>query len=156
MKSPFLKSISRTMRMRGYALKTEKSYLYWIKFFIRYNGRRHPKEMGREEISSFLSHLANDRHLSIATQRIALNAISFLYNKILNKPVKNLDFIRSKKQRQLQTVLSIKEVSMIIEQLDGVHKLVVQMMYGSGLRVSEALGLRVQDINFDNNSVTVR
>ena len=156
MKGPFLNSISRTMRLRGYALKTEKSYLYWIKFFIRFHKYKHPSEMGRSEIVAFLDHLANDRHVSVATQKIALNSITFMYNKILEQPIKNINFIRAKKQRQLPTVLSIKEVSLIINELNGVHKLIVQMMYGSGLRVSEALNLRVQDINFGTNSVSIR
>lgn len=155
-KSPFLESIRRTMRLRGYALKTEKSYLYWIKYYIRFNNRKHPIDMGQEEIIKFLEHLANERLVSSATQKIALNAIMFLYNKFLDKPVKNLNFIQANKPRRLPTVLTVHEVSLIIDHLSGIHKLIVQMMYGSGLRVSEALGLRVQDIDFDNSSVTVR
>ena len=155
MKSPFLTSISRTMRLRGYALKTEKSYLHWIRYYIRFHGRRHPKDMGRDDVIAFLDHLANDRHVSASTQRIALNSITFMYNKILDQPIKNMSFIRSNKQRRLPTVLNTNEVIQIIEQLEGVHKLIVQMMYGSGLRVSEALNLRIQDINFEKNSVTI-
>ena len=156
MKSPFLRSVSRTMRLRGYALKTEKSYLHWIKNFIRFHNYKHPSEMGRKEIELYLDYLASDRNVSVATQRIALNSIMFVYNKILEKPISNINFIRAKKHRKLPTVLSIKEVSLVIEQLEGTHKLIVQLMYGSGLRVSETLGLRVQDISFDNSSVTIR
>ena len=155
MKSPFLKSISRTMRLRGYALKTEKSYLHWIRYFIRFHNRQHPKEMGREEVIAFLDHLANDRHVAIATQQIALNSIMFMYNKILDQPIKNMNFIRANKHRRLPTVLNVDEVIQIIEQLEGIHKLIVQVMYGSGLRVSEALNLRIQDINFEKNSVSI-
>ena len=155
MKSPFLKSISRTMRLRGYALKTEKSYLHWIRYFIRFHNRQHPKEMGREEVIAFLDHLANDRHVAIATQQIALNSIMFMYNKILDQPIKNMSFIRANKHRRLPTVLNVDEVIQIIEQLEGIHKLIVQVMYGSGLRVSEALNLRIQDINFEKNSVSI-
>jgi len=155
-KSPFLESIRRTMRLRGYALKTEKSYLHWIRYYIRFHQKRHPRDMGRDEIISFLDHLANDRLVAASTQSIALNALVFLYNKILEQPVKNLNFQHSNKPRRLPTVLSIREVGIIINELDGIHKLIVQMMYGSGLRVSEALGLRVQDIDFDKNCVTIR
>ena len=155
MKSPFLKSISRTMRLRGYALKTEKSYLHWIRYFIRFHNRQHPKEMGREEVIAFLDHLANNRHVAIATQQIALNSIMFMYNKILDQPIKNMNFIRANKHRRLPTVLNVDEVIQIIEQLEGIHKLIVQVMYGSGLRVSEALNLRIQDINFEKNSVSI-
>ncbi len=155
MKSPFLESIRRTMRLRGYAIKTEKSYLYWIKYYIRFHRRRHPDEMGRDEIISFLDHLANDRHVAIATQQIALNSVMFMYNKILDKPIKNMNFIRANKHRRLPTVLNVNEVVEIIDELEGLHKLIVQLMYGSGLRVSEALSLRIQDIDFDKKSVTI-
>ena len=155
-KSPFLESISRTMRLRGYALKTEKSYLYWIRYYIRFNKNRHPSEMGRDEVKAFLEHLASDRFASAGTQGIALNAVMFLYNKFLEQPITNLSFRRSTKPRYLPTVLTVSEVELVINELSGVHKLIVQMMYGSGLRVSEALGLRIQDIDFEKNSVTIR
>ncbi len=155
-RSPFLESIRRTMRLRGYALKTEKSYLYWIRFYINFHKKRHPKEMGRDEVIAFLDYLANERAVSANTQSIALNAIGFLYNKFLELPLENLNFQRSTKPRKLPTVLSVNEVSVVINELSGIHKLIVQIMYGSGLRVSEALRLRVQDIDFDKNSVTVR
>lgn len=155
-KSPFLESIRQTMRLRGYALKTEKSYLYWIRYYIRFHDKRHPKEMGKDEVINFLNHLANQRMVSSGTQSIALNALAFLYNKILEQPIQGLNFQRASKPRRLPTVLSVQEVSVIINELKGIHQLIVQMMYGSGLRVSEALGLRVQDIDFDKNSVTIR
>ena len=156
MKSPFLESIRRTMRLQGYAIKTEKSYLHWIKYYIRFHNRRHPNEMGRDEVIAFLDHLSNERNVAIATQKIALNAIMFMYNKILDKPIKNMNFIRANKHRRLPTVLNLHEVISLIDLLEGTNKLIVQMMYGSGLRVSEALGLRVQDIDFDKNTVTIR
>ncbi|MCL4163606.1 UNVERIFIED_CONTAM: hypothetical protein GTU68_035165 [Idotea baltica] len=111
--------------------------------------------MGRDEVVAFLDHLANERNVSIATQKIALNSIMFMYNKILDQPIKNMNFIRASKHRRLPTVLNPGEVNLLIEQLEGLHKLIVQMMYGSGLRVSEALSLRIQDIDFDKNSVTI-
>jgi len=155
-KSPFIESIRRTMRLRGYSIRTEKSYLYWIKFYIRFHSRKHPEDMGKDEIVQFLDYLASDRNVTANTQRIALNALMFLYSKFLEKPIANMNFKLAKKPKYLPTVLSGKEAMLIIEELEGVHQLVVKMMYGSGLRVSEALGLRIQDIDFDKNSVTVR
>jgi len=155
-KSPFIESIRRLMRLRGYSLRTEKSYLYWIKSYIRFHKNRHPKDMGKDEIIQYLDYLASDRNVTANTQRIALNALMFLYSKILEQPVTNLGFKLASKPRYLPTVLSAKEALLIIDKLEGVHQLIVKMMYGSGLRVSEALGLRVQDIDFEQNSVTVR
>ena len=94
-KSPFLESIRQTMRLRGYALKTEKSYLYWIRYYIRFNHKQHPSDMGRDEVIAFLNHLANQRMVSPGTQSIALNALAFLYNKILEQPIQGLYFQRS-------------------------------------------------------------
>jgi len=154
--SPFLDKIRRTMRLRGYAMKTEKTYLYWIKYYIRFHSRRHPAELGRPEVEAFLTHLASDRHCSIGTQQIALNAISFLYNKFLERPIGDLKFNYARQPRRLPTVLTVDEVDRILNQLEGVHRLVVELMYGSGLRSSEALSVRVQDMNFENLSLTVR
>lgn len=155
-KSPFIESVRRYMRTQGYALKTEKSYLHWVRFYIRFHNMKHPKDMGKNEVIEFLSYLSADRHVGTGTQRVALNAIAFLYNKFLNQPLKDMNFRLAKKTQYLPTVLSAKEVMLIIERLSGVHQLIVKVMYGSGLRVSEALSLRVQDIDFVNNSVTVR
>lgn len=155
-KSPFIESIRRIMRLRGYSLRTEKSYLYWIKSYIRFHKNRHPTDMGKDEIIQYLDYLASDRNVTANTQRIALNALMFLYSKFLEQPVANLGFKLASKPRYLPTVLSGKEALLIIDKLEGVHQLIVKMMYGSGLRVSEALGLRIQDIDFEKSSVTVR
>lgn len=155
-KSPFINDIRRKMRLWGYSIRTEKSYVYWIKHYIRFHSYRHPKEMSNTEITQFLEYLASDRYVSANTQRIALNSLMFLYNKYLELPIKNLTFRLAKKPRYLPVVLTLNEVGAILNNLDGVHKLVVQLMYGSGLRVSEALRLRVQDIDYESNSVTVR
>ena len=155
-KSPFIESIRRTMRLRGYSLRTEKSYLYWIRYYIRFHKFRHPQEMGRVEIVSFLEHLACDRHVTSNTQKIALNALMFLYSKFMEQPIQNLNFRLAKKPRHLPTVLTVSETSTILDQFEGLHRLIVEIMYGSGLRVSECLRLRVQDLDFEKNSLTVR
>jgi len=155
-RSPFIDAIRRKMRLWGYSIRTEKSYVYWIKYYIRFHQYRHPNEMGKIEITQFLDHLASDRLVTANTQRIALNALMFLYNKYLDQPITNLGFALAKKTRHLPTVLTPSEVVAIMDELKGIHKLIVQTMYGSGLRVSEALRLRVQDINFEESSITVR
>ena len=155
-KSPFLDRVRRTMRLRGYSIRTEKTYLYWIRFFIRYHKMRHPAEMGKSEVEDFLSFVANDRNCSIGTQQIALNSISFLYKKFLDQPLGKLSFNHARHPRRLPTVLTRNEVSRILDSLPGVHRLIVQFMYGSGLRSSEALSVRVQDIDFEKQSVSVR
>lgn len=155
-KSPFLEKVRRTMRLRGYAMKTEKTYMYWIRYFIRFHKMRHPAEMGKTEVEEFLSHIANDRHCSVGTQQIALNAVSFLYNKFLEMPFGDLSFNYARQPRRLPTVLTASEVSLILDNLDGLHRLIVELMYGSGLRSSEALSVRVQDLDFDNQALIVR
>ena len=154
--SKFIESIRRTMRLRGYSIRTEKSYLYWIRYYIRFHKYQHPKDMGRVEIIAFLEYLACDRHVTANTQKIALNALMFLYAKFMEMPVHDLGFKLAKKPRHLPTVLTVSETSVILNQFNGVHRLIIELMYGSGLRVSECLRLRVQDFDFDKNSLTVR
>ena len=117
---------------------------------------KHPQEMGNSEVIEFLDHLASDRNCRAGTQRVALNALVFLYSKILDRPLGNMGFKLARRPRHLPTVLTVAEVAAILEQLQGIHRLIVEVIYGSGLRVSEALGLRVQDFDFEKNAVTVR
>ena len=155
MKSPFLQEISRDMRLRGYALKTEKTYLHWILRYIYFINRKHPSETGPDEVRAFLTWLAADRHVAINTQKIALNALVYLYHKFLGRDLGDLGFTLATKQRHLPSVLSVDEIRKILLQLKGRNRLIIQMLYGSGLRVSECLRLRVRDIDFDLMSVTV-
>ena len=155
-KSPFINSLSRYMRLRGYSIRTEKTYIHWVLRYIRFHNRKHPSDMGKDEIVQFLDYLASDRHVSMSTQRIALNSLAFLYNKYLDQPFGNINFNKSSKPRQLPTVLSQSETQLVLSHLQGVHRLIVELMYGSGLRVSECLRLRVQDIDFEKNSLLVR
>ncbi len=156
MKSPFIESIRAEIRLRGYSIRTEKSYLGWIKRFIFFNDKRHPKDLGAREVKAFLSWLANERHVAINTQKVALNALVFLYHKVFNQDLGELGFSLASRQRSLPSVLTPSEVLLILNQLDGRNKLAVQLMYGSGLRVSECLRLRVQDIDLERCSLTVR
>ncbi|WP_417664388.1 integron integrase [Pseudidiomarina donghaiensis] len=156
MPSPFIEKLRADMRLRGYSLKTEKSYLGWIRQFIYFHKKRHPNDMGAEEVKSFLSWLANERHVAVNTQKVALNALVYLYHKALNHELGDLNFSLATKQRQLPVVLSPEEVQRILNQLSGRNKLIIELLYGSGLRVSEALRLRVQDINFSHAALTIR
>ncbi|GAA6134244.1 hypothetical protein NBRC116188_10330 [Oceaniserpentilla sp. 4NH20-0058] len=110
-KSPFLNQIRQTMRMRGYSIRTEKTYIGWIKHYIRYHGRKHPAELGAEHVKGFLSYLANSRNVAINTQKTALNALALLYNQILRQPFGDLEFQYAKQGRRLPIVLSQSEVS---------------------------------------------
>ena len=144
--SPFLNSISEFMLVRRYSRRTIDSYLYWIKYFIVFNKKKHPSEMGDNEVEAFLTHLAVQRNVAAATQGIALNALVFLYNKVLEKPLNQIgDFKRSSRQRKLTTVLTREEVSALLSQLESVHLLMASILYGSGLRRMELVRLRVKD-----------
>lgn len=154
--SPFISAIRRYMRVNQYSIRTEKSYIYWIKYFIRFNNYEHPSQMGKNEIVGFLEYLATERHVTVSTQRVALNAITFLYSKYFNSPVAGIKFRSATKARRLPTVLSPHETALVIEKLSREHRLAVQLMYGSGLRVSECLRLRLQDIDFEKWSLSIR
>ncbi|QSX31444.1 integron integrase [Shewanella cyperi] len=154
--SPFMTCVREAMRMRGYSIKTEKAYLYWIKAFILFHGKRHPDTMGREEVGQFLTYIANQRNVAINTQKLALNALVYLYHKHLHQDLGDLGFRYSCKQRQLPTVLNPSEISLILQQLRGRDRLIIELLYGSGLRVSECLRLRIQDIDLSQLALTIR
>ena len=154
--SPFLNRIQEQMRMRGYSIRTEKTYLYWIKAFINFNKKRHPDTMGKEEIAEFLTAIANKRNVAINTQKIALNALVYLYQKHLNKELGNLGFPYASKQRQLPNVLSTAEIAQILDELSGRNRLINSLLYGSGLRISECLRLRIQDLDLARCALTVK
>lgn len=155
MRSPFLTDISRHMRARGYSLRTEQTYLHWIRRYIYFIEMAHPKDKGAPEVEQFLSTLANDRYVSVGTQRVALNALAYLYNQYLQQPMGDIDFAPAARPRRLPTVLSPSEVAAILAQLDGRDRLIVELLYGGGLRISECLRLRVKDIDFDRQSLLV-
>lgn len=154
--SPFLTSITRYMQVRRYSKRTIDTYLYWIKSFIVYHQKRHPAEMHDAEVVSFLTYLASDRTVAIATQKIALNALAFLYNKFLELPLGDVSqFRRTRKQSKLPTVLTRREVSALLKCLNGTQLLIASLLYGSGLRRIEAVRLRVKDLDFDHYELQV-
>lgn len=155
LRSPFLNGIREDIRQRGYSLATERTYILWIKRYILFCDKQHPRDVGPDRIKDYLTYLAVKWHVSVNTQKVALNALVFLYKKHLRIPVGDLNFTVASKQRSLPTVLSQEQVGRILAELSGVNRLIGLMMYGSGLRISECLGLRVQDICFDRMAVTV-
>lgn len=144
MASPFLQEISRDMRLRGYSLQTEKTYLHWILRYIHFINRRHPSDAGPTEVREFLTWLAADRHVAINTQKIALNALVYLYHKFLGVELGELGFTLANKQRHLPTVLSVDEIRKILSHLHGRNRLIIKILYGSGLRINECCRLRMQ------------
>lgn len=149
--------VREVLRFHHYAYNTEKSYVTWILQYIRFNNRRHPKDMGKPEVESFLSHLALDRGVSASTQNQAFSAIVFLYKQVLNVDF-DLDIraSRARKSKRLPVVLNRKEVSDIINRLNGTPKLLTQLMYGCGLRSLEVIRLRVHDIDFSQKQIIIR
>lgn len=148
--SPFLDALARHMFAHHYSKRTVDGYLYWVRYFIRYHHKRHPKDMGAAEVVAFLEFLAVERHVSITTQKIALNALAFLYNKYLNMPLGTLGtFNRAVRQRKLPVVLTRREVSELLKHIDGSAGLMAAVIYASGLRRIEAVRLRVNSVDFD-------
>jgi integron integrase len=154
--SPFLNELAGFMRVRRYSRRTIKSYIFWIRAFINFNQKQHPDDMGVKEVERFLTHLAVNRTVSVSTQNIALNALVFLYNKYLEKPLADISaFKRAKPQRKLPIVLTQNEVQTLLHHTAPNYKLMVGMLYGSGLRRMELFRLRVNDIDTDLKLVRV-
>lgn len=153
-----LDQVRRRLRAQHLSLSTEKSYVSWIRRFILYHRKRHPKEMAEPEINAFLSHLAADRHVSASTQNQALSALLFLYRHVLDKELGDFgDVIRARKPRRLPVVLTRVEVDNVLAAIDSDDdRLILQLLYGTGMRLREGLRLRVKDVDFEYNQVTVR
>ncbi|MDO6428779.1 integron integrase [Thalassotalea sp. 1_MG-2023] len=154
--SPFLESIRNVLRTKHYSIQTEKTYLTWIKRFILFNQKRHPVDMGEEEVSNFLSYLAVDRRVTSSTQNLALCAIVFMYKHIFQRELTLLDdTIRAKAPKRVPTVLSNDEAIKLIRLMPKTYQLMFSILYGSGLRKAELLRLRIKDIDFANQSIFV-
>src|SRR5690554_5199913 len=152
--SPFLRSLYEHMLASRYSKRTIESYLYWIRYFIRYNGKEHPSKLDGNHVELFLTYLAVERKVSASTQRLALNAIAFLYNKYLNQAIGDVgSFRRSRAQAKLPVVLSKTEVRDLLSHLTGQQLLFASLLYGSGLRRIEAVRLRVRDIDFSHQQL---
>jgi len=146
-----------TIRKKHYSIRTEQTYCEWIKRFIFFNGKRHPSEMGKNEIACFLSHLATDRKVAASTQNQALNAIVFLYKQVLKINIGDFSqFERAKTPSRLPVVLTKKEVALLLPFVSDKYRLMVELLYGCGLRLMECIRMRVKDIDFDSSQVIVR
>ena len=156
-KPKLLDQVRDAIRVKHYSLRTEKTYIHWIKRYIFFHDKRHPAEMGEDEIRRFLTHLAVNRDVTAATQNQALSAILFLYKDVLHKELDWIDGIeRAKKPARLPVVLTREEVRAILSQLEGTRWLMASLLYGTGIRLMECLRLRAKDIDFDYRQITVR
>jgi integrase len=145
------------IRVKHYSLRTEQAYVDWIRRFIGFHGKRHPLTMGAPEVEAFLSHLAVERTVASATQNQAKAALLFLYGEVLGVDLPWLDgVVQAKASQRLPVVLTRDEASQLLRRLDGVHRLVGCLHYGAGLRVLEALRLRVKDVDFVRREIVVR
>lgn len=152
-----LDKVRAVIRPKHYSLRTEEAYTQWIKRFILFHLKRHPREMGALEINQFLSHLAVKENVAASTQNQALSAILFLYREVLElEPGCLDDVIWAQKPKKLPVVLTREEVKAVLGQLTEVKWLMANLMYGAGLRVLECLRLRVKDVDFGYKQIVVR
>ncbi len=155
-KPKLLDQVRNSLKRRNYSYRTEQTYVGWIKRFILFHKKRHPKDMGEKEIEESLTYLAVDKKVAPATQSQALNSILFLYKFILKMEIGEIQALRTRGSKHLPTVLTPDEASRILVFLSGQIQLMAKLLYGSGLRVSEVLRLRVKDIDFEQSQVIVR
>lgn len=145
------------IRYLHYSIRTEDAYVYWIRSFIHFHGKRHPKDMGQAEVESFLTMLASGRNVAASTHKQALSALLFLYQQVLGQELPWLETIgRPKSARKLPVVLTPREVSAVLAAMDGEHRLLGQLLYGTGMRLMEGLRVRVKDIDFEHRAIVVR
>ncbi|MCP5161192.1 MAG: integron integrase [Hahellaceae bacterium] len=152
----FMDRFRAFIRARNLAYKTEKTYSFWVVSFIRFHKMLHPEKMSAEHIEQFLNHLAVQSNASVNTQRTALNALVFLFREFLGKTLPNFSFEYARRGPRIPEVFSHDEASRIIAKLTGEYSLMAKLMYGSGLRISECIRMRVKDIDFDMNMLVVR
>jgi integron integrase len=153
-----LQQVRDRCRTLHYSLRTEDTYVHWIKRFILFHGKRHPRDMGSVEVGAFLSHLALDLNVAAATQNLALAAVLFLYREVLEQDLAWIkDVTRAKKSRRLPTVLTQREVGALLAALEvDTASLIVRLLYGTGMRLMEAIRLRVKDVELQSRQITVR
>lgn len=156
-KSPFLESVRGLIRVKHLSYRTEEAYINWIRRFILFHDKRHPQEMGADEVRTFLTHLAVAGNVAASTQNQAFAALLFLYREFLGKPLDGLrDVVRAKTPQRLPDVLTKDEVRRVLAFLSSEKLLVANLLYGAGLRLREALRLRVKDVDFDYRQIIVR
>ena len=157
MKRKLLDTVRDKIRFKHYSYQTEKAYVGWIKQYIFFHNKRHPIEMGKMEIEQFLTHLAVNKKVSPTTQNQAFSALLFLYTQVLDVDLKdqNIQALRAQERKHIPVVLTKEEVDKVISNLTGTYQLIVYLMYGCGLRMNEALNIRVKDIDFGFEKVYI-
>ncbi|WP_100656256.1 integron integrase [Alteromonas flava] len=156
MRSPFLNYVADFMRTKRYAKRSIESYTRWIAAYIRFHGNRHPAQLNDADVVSFLEHLVLKKNVAANTQAQALNALTFLYAKIIEKPLsEDMGFVRSARQKKLPVVLTKAEIAQLLTHVPAKHLLAVSLLYGSGLRLMECVRLRVGDIDFNYRCIRV-
>ncbi|HZW25925.1 MAG TPA: integron integrase [Gallionella sp.] len=152
-----LDQVRDKIRVKHYSIRTETQYLQWIRRFIYFHGKRHPREMGAAEVEAFLSHLATAGNVSASTQNQALSALLFLYREVLGIVLPWMDtMVRAKKPQRLPVVLSRTEVDRVLERMEGTYGLMARLLYGTGMRLMECVRLRVKDVDFERREILVR
>jgi len=152
-----LDQVRERLRVKHYSIRTEQAYVDWIKRFIRFHGKRHPKGMGAPEVEAFLTHLAVKGKVSASTQNQAKSALLFLYREVLEQTLPWLDKVtQAKAPQRLPVVLTVAEVQAVLKRLPGTHWLIASLLYGAGLRLMEAVRLRVKDVEFTRHEIIVR
>ncbi|PZD73819.1 Tyrosine recombinase XerD [Acaryochloris thomasi RCC1774] len=152
-----LDQVRDVMRTKHYAYRTEESYVQWIRRFILFHNKRHPQEMSEPEVEAFLTHLAVHQDVAASTQNQALSALLFLYRYVLKQPLgDSIDAVRAKQSQHLPTVLTTGEVKRLLQGMSGIQQLFAKLLYGSGMRLTEGLRLRVKDLDFGHSQITVR
>jgi integron integrase len=152
-----LDQVRERARYLHYSLRTEDAYVYWVRFFVRWHGLKHPRDMGAPEVQSFLTMLASERHASSSTHNQALSAILFLYRDVIGAELPWMeDLNRPGYTRRIPTVLSTEEVGRLLQEMQGTVRLIARLLYGTGMRLMEALRLRIKDVDFDKQVIVVR
>jgi integrase len=152
-----IEQVRAEIRARHYSRRTEDAYVHWIRRFIVFHGRRHPRELGAPAISAFLTWLAVEQHVAASTQNQALSGVLFLYREVLRQDVGVVELLpRARMPTKVPVVLSPSEVRQVLDQLTGVPRIVATLLYGAGLRLQECLELRVKDLDFERREITVR
>ncbi len=156
-KGKLLDQMRQVIRLKHMSIRTEEAYVGWVRRFILFHHKRHPTDMGAEEIRAFLIHLAVQGKVAASTQNGALNALVFLYRHVLKQPFPEIGEIeRAKRPRRVPTVFTAEEATAVLAQLTGVHRLMATLLYGSGLRLMECVRLRVKDVDYAYHQIIVR
>lgn len=149
--------IIEVLRVRHYSRRTEEAYLHWIRRFIEFHAHRHPRQLAESDVNRFLTHLAVQEHVAASTQNQALSAVLFLYEHALEQPLDRIEgVVRARRPKRLPVVLTVDEVSRVMSHLAGDKWLIAMLLYGGGLRLLEALRLRIKDLDFERGEITVR